>query len=105
MESTLGMTEGMRQLNRDFKLRASDRQLASDLGDEVVILDLDRSSYVGLDGVGARIWKLLEDGATIADLLETIVEEYEVSEEQFAADLPQILDELMARGLVQIDGD
>lgn len=76
--------------------------LSTRLGDDVVILGLRDSVYYGLDGVGARIWELLQTPRTRDELVSAIVSEYDVSAETAAADLDTLLAHLHARGLVAI---
>ena len=38
--------------------------------DEIVVLDLERSVYFGLNGTGASLWRRLTSAATRADLIQ-----------------------------------
>lgn len=86
----------------DASAVATSDQLSTELGGEVVILGLRDSVYYGLTDVGARIWALLQTPRTLADLVQVIVREYDVSAEQAAGDLDRLLTDLHARGLVAI---
>lgn len=81
---------------------ASPEQLSATLGEEVVILGLRDSVYYGLNGVGTRIWELLQTPRTIAEITAIVVGEYQVSAEDAAADLRQLIEDLHARGLVAL---
>lgn len=74
--------------------------MARQVGEEIVILDLVGGSYFGLDPVGARIWQLMGEGKTLAEICEMMLEEYEVEREQLEADVLRIAGELLERGLV-----
>jgi hypothetical protein len=74
--------------------------MARTVGDETVILDLASGTYFGLDPVGARIWALMGEGATLAEICATMLEEYEVEREQLEADVLRLAAELLERGLV-----
>lgn len=87
------------------RFRATNRQVSSDLGGEVVILDLEGSRYYGLDGVGARVWELLSESRSVAELQQALLAEYDVDEEQCRRDLELLLAGLETRGLVVRDGD
>lgn len=80
-------------------------QVSSDLGGEVVILDLDGGEYFGLDGVGARIWELLHEAHTLSELTSVIASEYDVDPERCRTDLGRLLADLTARGLVRARDD
>jgi hypothetical protein len=79
----------------------SDSVVWTDLGDEVVILNLDTGIYFGLEHVGARTWKLIADGRTRQEVLQTIAVEYETSDEQAEQDLEELVGELSQEGLIK----
>lgn len=89
----------------DAVFTATDRQVSSDLGGEVVILDLEGSKYYGLDGVGARVWALLSEPRSVAELQQALLDEYEVDADQCRRDLETLLAGLESRGLVVRAGD
>lgn len=77
-------------------------QVSSELGGDVVILDLKAGVYHGLDGTGARIWALLQKPGLVSDIRDTIVQEYDVEPDRCETDLLRLLDELAEKGLVEI---
>ena len=74
--------------------------MARQVGEEIVILDLVGGSYFGLDPVGARIWQLMGEGRTLAEICATMLDEYEVERERLETDVLRITGELLERGLV-----
>jgi hypothetical protein len=74
--------------------------MARQVGDETVILDLASGTYFGLDPVGARIWQLIGEDRTAAEICEMMLEEYEVEREQLETDVLRLTGELLERGLV-----
>ena len=74
--------------------------MARTVGDETVILDLASGTYFGLDPVGARIWQLIGEGRTLAEICATMLEEYEVGRAQLETDVLRLTGELLERGLV-----
>lgn len=97
------MTETPKSLPDDTRFKASDHQVSSDLGGEVVILDLEGSKYFGLDAAGARAWELLQPGITVGDLTDALLAEYEVDRDTCRRDLEILLDGLESRGQVVRD--
>lgn len=77
----------------------------SALGEEVVILDLNSSSYLGLGDVGAAVWNLLAEPRTVTDLEVRLAAIYEVDSADLSRDLRPFLEELVDRGLVVVDED
>ncbi len=78
-------------------------QLWSQLGEEVVILDLGSSSYLGLDDVAARVWELMKQPRSVEEIELTLVKEYDVDPEQCSRDVRAFLTGLIERGLVVVD--
>ena len=76
--------------------------MSRQVGDETVILDLTSGMYFGLDPVGARIWQLLSVGHQMDAVVTSLLNEYEVSEEQLRQDVETLVSELISRGLVEV---
>lgn len=74
--------------------------LARQVGEETVMLDLAKGAYFGLDPVGARMWQLLAEGKTLAEVCDAIVAEYEASRDTIEGDLLTLVDDLMKQGLI-----
>jgi len=81
---------------------ASSRQVSSRLGDDTVILELDRGVYFELEPVGSRIWELVAEPTRVSDVRDTILGEYEVDAPQCEADLLALLTEMRSRGLLEV---
>jgi hypothetical protein len=77
--------------------------LSSAVGDETVILHFGAGTYFGLDDVGTRVWQLIEQPRTVGDLLDRIVEEYDVERERCEATILPFLEDLAANGLLLVD--
>ena len=74
--------------------------MARRVGDEVVVLDLERGEYFGLPAVGARIWELLSDEKSLGQVVEAIVIEYNVDRDTAELDLIRLAEDLVVRGLL-----
>lgn len=71
------------------------------LDDQVVVADLRSGRYLGLDGVGARVWDLVGEGATRGAIVECLAAEYDVSPDVLERDVGGLLEELAARRLIE----
>lgn len=76
--------------------------LVSEFGDELVILNLRDGVYYGLEDVGARIWKLVQEPVSVLAIRETLVSEYDVEPTRGERDIRALLEQLVAHGLVEI---
>lgn len=83
---------------------AASDQVSAEVGSEVVILSFRDEVYYGLDGVGARVWELLRDPASVASVRDAIVAEFAVDAPTAERDLLELLGELAERGLVEVRG-
>jgi hypothetical protein len=84
---------------------ASESVVYAELGDEAVLLNIETGVYFGLDTIGNRIWKLLEGGAQVDDIVTSLVNEYEVQPAVARQDTRAFLARLLEKGLtVEIDG-
>jgi hypothetical protein len=84
-------------------VHATQEQLSSKLEDEVVILNLANSVYYGLDSVGARIWELIQEPRTIAELQAMLLAEYEVEPASCEKALLDLLRDLQANHLITLE--
>ncbi|HAS11798.1 MAG TPA: PqqD family protein [Acidimicrobiaceae bacterium] len=69
-------------------------------GDELVVLDLDGSTYLKLNGSGRVLWEQLADGSTRDDLVTVLVDRFEISQNRAATDVETFVAELQRRGLL-----
>lgn len=85
------------------RVRATSDQVSSELGKEVVILQLANGLYYGLDEVGVEIWRKLQDGCTVSDIVGAITEKFDVEAARCEADVLRILDEMQKAQLVVVE--
>jgi hypothetical protein len=64
------------------------------VGDNVVVLDLTSSTYYSTNGVGMLLWQLLSAGANRGDLVNTLVERFDVDRETVERDVDAFLGDL-----------
>ena len=88
-------------LSKEQTFRIPEEVLFQEVSGETVLLDLASESYFGLDSLGTRIWFLLNADKNVGQVLDALLEEYEVDLGTLEADLEELLDELLAAGLIQ----
>ena len=81
---------------------AAEGQVSCDLAEEVAILDVKSGIYYGLNSIGARIWNLIQAPRTVSEVCETLLVEYEVEPERCEHELLALLQELAAKGLIEV---
>jgi Coenzyme PQQ synthesis protein D (PqqD) len=86
----------------DIVVQRAQDQISRDLGSEGVILNLKNKMYYGLNGVGTRIWDLISEPRRVGEVLDIILEEYDVESGRCESDLVELLQNLSAEGLIQV---
>ena len=84
------------------RLSVPDNVLFRELEGESVILDLDSEQYFGLDEVGTRMWQAVTEADSIQAAHDALLDEYEVEADTLRTDLSELLDTLLARGLIEV---
>jgi len=84
----------------NLRVVAGEDVLVRNIGDELVLLDLQRGVYYGLDPIGARIWELLSGGLSIDETIERLLGEHEVSRQKLERDVRELIEELRERELI-----
>jgi hypothetical protein len=82
------------------KITISPSVVAKRLGDETVILHLGSGTYFGLDSVGARIWELISEGKSTLEILDVMLNEYDVSRKDLERDITALINDMLAQGLI-----
>jgi hypothetical protein len=92
------------EITLDARVAVSPEVLIQGLGDESVLLDLKSESYFGLDAVGTRIWRLVEQDGHLNVVHSTLLDEYDVDAARLECDLKELIGRLVAAGLVTVEG-
>jgi len=92
-----------KELTLNLKVTAARDVVSCDLVEEAALLNLKDGVYYGLNPVGARIWNLLQKPITAGEILEVIIEEYDVEKDIAQADLMELLEQLLEKELVKVE--
>lgn len=83
-----------------LKLR-DDRVRWREIDDDVVAVDIDRSTYLSTNGSGALLWLELAQGTTRDQLVERLAQAYLIDSDRAAADVDAFLSDLNGQGLLE----
>lgn len=89
-------------ISNNTQVKASNDQVSCELDEETAILDMKTGVYYGLDPVGARIWELIQQPQTVAEVVAQLLDEYDVDAEQCTQDVIMLLSQLHERELIEI---
>lgn len=76
--------------------------LSQEVDGEVVILDLQSGAYHGLNEVGARIWSLIQSCATLEEIVDVLLKEYDTELDTLRADLQAYIHSLVEAKLITL---
>lgn len=71
--------------------------------DEVIALDLRTSRYLGLNPTAALLWETIAAGTTETDLVDRVIEAFDVGRDQATADVRAFVGDLTSRDLLRVD--
>lgn len=74
----------------------------SDLNGEKVMMNIDKGEYFSLNSLGSRIWEIIDKPKKINEVINTLLEEYEVSEEECKENVMNFLDVLKHVDLINV---
>ena len=82
--------------------RIAEQVLARNAGTEMILLSMTSERYFALKGSGPRVWEVLSQrgSATAHDVVDVLVEEYEVERSVLDVDVTAMLLTLVQHGLV-----
>jgi hypothetical protein len=77
----MGIFGTKKEITPDTMLQRKPGMLFNEIDGEVVMLSIENSEYYGMDKVGSRIWQLLENPMQFKELVNRLMDEYDVAEE------------------------
>jgi len=76
--------------------------VATEVNDEVVLMNLARDRCYGLGNTGTDIWRRLHDPIQVSELLTQLWADYDSSPGEIELDVLRTLNEFAAEGLIQV---
>lgn len=76
--------------------------LEADLGDDLLALDAEGGTCFGFNSVATEVWRQLVSPQSFDKLKQGLMAKYDVSSEQCAEELEELLNSLAKTGLVRV---
>ena len=89
-------------MNLDQKVTFAETVFAQEVDGEMVLLDMESENYFGLDEVGTAIWQAMQEKETLQEVLEVLLDQYDVEAEVLERDLSDFVGKLLESGLVEV---
>lgn len=77
-------------------------QISTDMVNETVILNVENGVYYGLDEVGTFIWHQIQSPHRVDEIVNALLEEYDVARDLAGGDTIRLLTDLEAIGLIKV---
>ena len=87
-------------MDRTTRFIAVSGCLATSLGDEVIVLNLESGVYYGLNPVAACVWGRLATPCSVGELVAAVEDEFEAAGHDVEADVRRLLETLSGHGMV-----
>ncbi len=78
--------------------------ICQELDGEIVILDLQQEQYFGLNETATRMWQLMSEGKTADQIVDTMLNEFEVDAVTLQRDLETLVQQLSNVSLATVSG-
>ena len=75
----------------------------TDLNGEIVMMDLEKGRYFSLNGVGSRIWEIIEEPIGINKIVDCLLEEYDVNRNECEENVLEFLGKLYDANIIAVD--
>ncbi|WP_439507009.1 PqqD family peptide modification chaperone [Sediminibacterium sp.] len=95
------MTQIIFQENTTLK-RKDEHLLISNLGDDMVMMDIEDGTYFSLNKIGMVIWDKLEKNISFSELIQHLIDTYEVERAVCEVETKKLLDSLYEKKMLEI---
>lgn len=89
-------------INAETILTRDPDLVSAEMDGDLVMMSVANGAYYAISGVGPRIWELLEQPISIAEIVKVITHEFEVDAERAQADAMTFAEQLVEMKLVSL---
>jgi hypothetical protein len=90
------------KLTQSTKIVASPNQVATEVEDQTMILDMDSGLYFGLNAVGSTVWNRIQSPSTVQQIYDAVLTEYQVDRQIVERDVNSLLEKMWQHELIDI---
>ena len=91
----------MNPINEISVIYVNEEHIAGEFLDgEIVIMNKNDNVYYGLNEVGGRVWQLIGEPQKVADLIDIMMEEYDVDQSKCTSEVLALLNDMAEKGLI-----
>ena len=86
------------ELDTMIKLRKT--VSVADLSGEKAMIDFETGKYYLIKGAGNDIWDMIQEEISVGEIIDRLLEEYDVSREKCTASVQNFLENLRVKGFI-----
>jgi hypothetical protein len=90
------------EINLNSTITRNEDLLSGLVDDEAIIMSIESGSYHLINETGRRVWELLEQPKTVAEICDILIEEFDVDLETCQKGVLQYLEALQTRQVVLV---
>lgn len=91
------------QIGPETRVSKSDNFVESNVDDEAILMHLEEGSFSSVRSTGLRIWQLIDEPRSVAEICDALRREFDVGEIECREQTTEFLSHLCERGLIQIE--
>ncbi len=76
--------------------------ISSEIDNQTVMMSVETSKYYGFDEIGSVIWAKIENEISFGDLVNKLLEEYNIDREVCEKDTTEFLEKLVKMKLIDV---
>lgn len=89
-------------MNSNALVKRDSSLLFTRVDDDLILFSAERGMYYGTQVVGSRIWALIEDEVSIAEICDKLLEEFSVDRVACEREVLQFVEQLAEEGMVAV---
>ncbi|MCX6307170.1 MAG: lasso peptide biosynthesis PqqD family chaperone [Bacteroidetes bacterium] len=78
--------------------------ISSKMDDEVVMMNIEKGNYYGLNPVAAEIWEMLTEPMTVQAICDRLMEEFDVDQDTCQNEVIAYVEKLFNESLIVVNG-
>ena len=83
------------------KYRLSGKAMFTEVGEDIVALNIDDGQCYGMEKVTAAVWRLLETPMSLDSVCERLTEQYAVDASVCRAEIEPLFSQFLSEGLIE----
>jgi len=97
----MGRTNKKQEITMETIVQRDPDQEFSKIDDEVVMLSMKNGEYYALNSVASRIWEIIEEQKKLSEVVEILMDEFEVDRETCLEETKECLHDLSEKKLLK----